>query len=96
MDKERGAFDHSLIKASEIAGPGSMVSWFWVDEERDSALYLDTVVVVVDCVNLQRFIGDEGMRIVAGKQIAIADAVLLTKWTCCKMKQRGMKETVKK
>lgn len=79
LDKKRGAFDHILIEASGMADPGPVVCSFWVDEGLDSDLYLDAVVAVVDSVNLQRFIDDEETRLVAGKQMAIADVVLLNK-----------------
>ncbi|PXF49392.1 COBW domain-containing protein 1 [Gracilariopsis chorda] len=79
LDKKRGAFDHVLIEASGVADPGPVISSFWVDEGQDSDLYLDAVVAVVDCVNLQRMVDDDGTRSVAGKQMAIADVVLLNK-----------------
>lgn len=80
--KKKGAFDHILIEASGLADPGTVAASFWLDEGLDSSLQLDAVVTVVDAVNIMSVLNagiDQATAVIAQKQLACADLILLNK-----------------
>jgi len=52
--KKRDKFDYILVETSGMADPGPVAGEFWVDEELESPLRLDGIVVVVDVKHILR------------------------------------------
>lgn len=82
VHSKRGLFDHILVEASGLADPAPVAASLWVDDGADSPLYLDSIVTIVDAVNVQKWLSDTDhtdLADLAKKQLAIADLVLLNK-----------------
>ncbi|CDF38838.1 unnamed protein product [Chondrus crispus] len=78
-----GQVDHILVEASGLADPGPVAASFWVDDELETGLILDSVVAIADAVNIQSYLRDgDGMSEkarITQKQLVVADQVLLNK-----------------
>jgi G3E family GTPase len=72
----RRRFEHILVECSGDADPSPVIGLFWVDQELDLGVYLDSVVCVVDSKYFRR-----NLDLVKGiaRQVAFADIVLLNK-----------------
>ncbi|GAQ89223.1 hypothetical protein KFL_004990080 [Klebsormidium nitens] len=82
LEKKRGRLDHILLETTGLADPGPVAAALWVDEELESPIRLDSVVTVVDAINLGRQLrglGQRGGVNEAVLQIAHADVVILNK-----------------
>lgn len=76
----RRHFDYILVECSGVANPGPVAEIFWVDEELESRLYLDSIVTVVDSLNLHRNLAGSAQEARQVKlQLAYADVVVLNK-----------------
>ncbi len=73
---EAGDFDHLFIEMSGVAHPGVLAALLLVDSALRHRLRLDGIVTVVDVVNYSAHAGGEDY---ADKQVAYADAVVLSK-----------------
>lgn len=65
-----------------LANPGPVAAALWTDEEVEAGVQLDSMVVVVDAINIDRQLNDprpEGIANEAQVQIAYADVILLNK-----------------
>ncbi|QCD90078.1 CCR4-NOT transcription complex subunit 2 [Vigna unguiculata] len=78
--KER--LDHILLETTGLANPAPLASVLWLDEQLESEVKLDSIVTVVDAINL-RFQLDEHRDSSsfpeAYFQIAFADIIILNK-----------------
>mmetsp|Transcript_25156 Transcript_25156/g.63271 ORF Transcript_25156/g.63271 Transcript_25156/m.63271 type:complete len:430 (-) Transcript_25156:7-1296(-) len=54
MEKKRDLFDYILIETTGLADPGQVAGVFWLDDELESALYLDSVITIVDAKHIGR------------------------------------------
>jgi G3E family GTPase len=61
MHKDR--FDYILIETTGLANPGPVVSALWADPQLGSNLTLDGVVVVVDSLNFEGYIGTQPINV---------------------------------
>mmetsp|Transcript_7997 Transcript_7997/g.12145 ORF Transcript_7997/g.12145 Transcript_7997/m.12145 type:complete len:162 (-) Transcript_7997:3-488(-) len=48
LEKKESKFDYILIETTGLADPGRVASIFWLDDQLESRLYLDAVVILVD------------------------------------------------
>lgn len=51
---KRRKFDHIFVECSGDADPSPVIALFWVDEELDLGVYLDSVICVVDSKNFKK------------------------------------------
>lgn len=68
--------------AAGLANPGPIAAALWTDEEVEAGVHLDSVVTVVDALNISRQLHEpraNGTVNEAQLQIAYADLVLLNK-----------------
>ena len=49
-------FDHIILECSGLADPGPLARMFWVDEELESAVFLDGIAVFISLKENPRFI----------------------------------------
>jgi G3E family GTPase len=69
-----------LIETTGLADPAPIIQSFIVDEVLSEATMLDAVVTVVDAVNIDRWLADQGSgENVAAEQIAFADVAVISK-----------------
>ncbi|KAG1666105.1 hypothetical protein FOA52_010895 [Chlamydomonas sp. UWO 241] len=79
---KRDKFDYILIETTGLANPGPIASALWSDEEQEAGCQLDSMVVVVDAINIDRQLNDprpDGAVNEAQVQLAYADVILLNK-----------------
>ena len=74
--KRAGGFDGILIETTGLADPGPVAQTFFVDADIAARTKLDSIVTVVDAVNLPQRLKDSRE---AAEQIAFADIILLNK-----------------
>ncbi|PRT56365.1 COBW domain-containing protein 1 [Wickerhamiella sorbophila] len=74
--KRRGRFDYILLETTGIADPAPIANMFWLDKALSSSVELDSVVTVVDAVNIAKSL-ETGST--AQVQIACADIVVINK-----------------
>lgn len=74
---KRKKFDYVLVECSGAVDPAPLASMFWVDEELDLGVHLDSIVCVVDAYCFPRMISLEKSSI--QRQIAYADRVVVNK-----------------
>lgn len=67
--------DHLLIETTGIANPAPVIRPFFADENMTKLFHFNGTVCLVDALNYQRY----PAKIVANKQIAIADYLFITK-----------------
>jgi G3E family GTPase len=78
----RRQFDHVVIEASGLADPAPLVSTFFGSRQLGRRYALDSVVAVVDAKHIGRHLDGRGLlprTRDAGRQVAYADTVVLTK-----------------
>ena len=75
----RDSFDYILVETSGLADPEAVAAMFWVDEGLEENLKLDAVLTVVDCKNYKKYRNQEKTALLAEKQIAVSDVLLLNK-----------------
>ena len=73
--QKKDMFDHIIIETDGLANPGPIASNFWLDDELESNLYLDSIVTIVDAKYVLQHISD----LETNQQIAIADRIILNK-----------------
>lgn len=69
-------FDRVLIETTGLADPAPVIQTFFINEDIDSAYYLDSVITMVDARHADQHL-DEGHE--AQEQVAFADVLLLNK-----------------
>jgi G3E family GTPase len=72
-------FEYIIIETTGLANPGPVLTTFWTDEELNSALQLDGVVCVVDCLNIETYLSSEDISSDVRLQLSYADRILLNK-----------------
>ena len=75
LAREDIRFDRLVIETSGLADPAPVLQTFLADADLLTQVELESVIAVVDAVNLERQIHDEIVR----EQIAFADLVILNK-----------------
>lgn len=69
-----------LIETTGLADPAPIIQSFIVDEVLSEVTALDAVVTVVDAINIDRWLADQGSgENVAAEQIAFADVLVISK-----------------
>lgn len=76
IHKEIPMFDRVLLETTGLADPGSLLTILNIDEFVDQRFRFDGTVTVVDASNIRKQIKEQYETV---KQIALADAVLLSK-----------------
>lgn len=82
----------ALHPPAGLANPGPIAAALWMDEEVEAGVHLDSVVTVVDALNVSRQLHEpraEGTVNEAQLQIAYADLVLLNKVVSAGKEERG-------
>ena len=81
IEKKKNDLDYIVIETSGMADPGAIISVFWVDEELNSSVYLDSVITIVDAKNIISQIELKKTDCVneAQRQIAFADRIIVNK-----------------
>lgn len=77
---KKAKFDYIFLECSGLADAGPLARMFWVDEELESNIYLDSIVTVVDAKFLESHLHDHlphSRQVV--RQIAFADRIVLNK-----------------
>jgi G3E family GTPase len=74
--KRAGGFDGILIETTGLADPGPVAQTFFADPDVAARAKLDSIVTVVDALNLPQRLKDSKE---ADEQIAFADVILLNK-----------------
>ena len=74
--KRKGRFDAILIETTGLADPAPVAQTFFVDDEVKAVAKLDSIVTVVDALNVVARLDDSHE---AAEQIAFADVILLNK-----------------
>lgn len=69
-------FNHLLIETTGIANPDSIISTFIATEEIQKQFIIDSVICVVDAVNIEDFINEQAE---VRRQLALADITLINK-----------------
>mmetsp|Transcript_16374 Transcript_16374/g.28071 ORF Transcript_16374/g.28071 Transcript_16374/m.28071 type:complete len:434 (+) Transcript_16374:51-1352(+) len=85
MAKEKKP-DYILIETTGMANPGPVAAALWTDEEIEAGVQLDSIITVVDGLNIDRQLHaarSDGAVNEAQAQIAYADLVLLNKMDLC-------------
>ncbi|CDK25837.1 unnamed protein product [Kuraishia capsulata CBS 1993] len=86
-------FDHVLLETSGVADPAPIAAMFWLDDGLASNVYIDGIIAVLDCENIDQSLDDLGGHFhtsedrpasaegstTAHVQIAVADVLLLNK-----------------
>ncbi len=57
--KRRDKFDYIIIETTGLANPGPLASSFFLDAGMESQLYLDSIVTLVDCKNIEKHLQNE-------------------------------------
>ncbi|KAJ1303395.1 hypothetical protein OPQ81_011587 [Rhizoctonia solani] len=76
--RKRGAFDYIMLETTGLADPGPIAAMFWQNEDFSEEIVLDGVICVVDGVFGLKELASEN-RSASGRQIALADVLLLNK-----------------
>ena len=50
-------FDYILIETTGLANPGPVAAALWTDEEVEAGVQLDSIVTVVDAINIDKQVG---------------------------------------
>lgn len=87
--RNKGRFDYILLETTGLADPGPVASMFWLDQELQADIYLDSVVTVVDAKNAfpparqSMEAGgvevEENLLLEFERQLAVADRIILNK-----------------
>jgi G3E family GTPase len=72
-------FDYIIIETTGMANPGPIISSFWTDEGIGSAIRIDGVICVVDCLNIRTYLNSPDIEHEVTQQICYADRILLNK-----------------
>ncbi|KAF5836021.1 CobW/HypB/UreG, nucleotide-binding domain-containing protein [Dunaliella salina] len=75
-----------FIETTGLANPGPVAAALWTDEEIEAGVQLDSIITVVDGININRQLREsraEGAVNEAQVQVAYADLVLLNKMDLC-------------
>ncbi|GFH10756.1 CobW C-terminal domain-containing protein, partial [Haematococcus lacustris] len=78
--------DYILIETTGLANPGPVAAALWTDEEIEAGVQLDSIITVVDVLNINRQLHEprgDGAVNEAQVQIAYADLILLNKIDLC-------------
>eukprot|EP00210_Caulerpa_lentillifera_P001515 g1453.t1 len=80
----KNRFDYVFIETTGLANPGPIASALWTDVELESSVFLDSIITVVDSMNIVRQLNRmpvEGASRAneAQQQLAYADLILLNK-----------------
>lgn len=78
----KDGFDYIVIETTGLANPGPIAAALWTDDEVEARVHLDSVVTVVDALNINRQLHEQrpgGAVNEAQLQIAYADLVILNK-----------------
>jgi len=76
----RKDLDHVIIETTGLADPGRVASCFWLDNELESQLFLDSIVTIVDSKHITLHLdGKSGSEAEAARQVAFADRIILNK-----------------
>ena len=71
-----------VFACTGLANPGPVAAALWTDEELEAGVQLDSIITVVDALNIDKQVNDrrpEGVSNEAQVQIAYADTVILNK-----------------
>jgi G3E family GTPase len=74
--KRRDKFDYILVETTGMADPGPVAQTFFVDDEMQTKLRLDGIVMLVDAKHVWQHVDDSDE---VKEQIAFADVILLNK-----------------
>jgi len=79
--QKKGKFDYILLETTGLADPGPIAAMFWLDDSLGAGIYLDGIVTVIDCVNIDRSLSthDKEHLSTAHFQISHADVILINK-----------------
>ncbi|KAF2836089.1 cobW-domain-containing protein [Patellaria atrata CBS 101060] len=66
--KDRGLLNYIIIECTGLADPGNLANLFWLDEDLESSIYLDSIVTVVDAKNILKCLEDPAPSTVPGKE----------------------------
>lgn len=81
--QRRDRFNYIFIETTGMADPGPLATSLWLDEDLGSALYLDSIITIVDAKNLLYHLNKRETKIEtyneAQKQIAFADLLIVNK-----------------
>jgi G3E family GTPase len=80
--QKKEKFDYVFIEPSGLADPGPLASTFWLDDELESDLYLDSIVTIVDAKHFKQHLDEEkpaGVINEAQRQVAFADRIIVNK-----------------
>jgi G3E family GTPase len=80
-----------VVEATGLADPVPIVNKFWLDDELESSLLLDGVIVLVDLKHFQALV-DSQHRALYLQQLSLADCILLNK---ADLVDQGLTEAVK-
>uniref|UniRef100_A0A7S3QRB0 CobW C-terminal domain-containing protein n=1 Tax=Dunaliella tertiolecta TaxID=3047 RepID=A0A7S3QRB0_DUNTE len=75
-----------VIETTGLANPGPVAAALWTDEEVEAGVQLDSIITVVDGININRQLREsraEGAVNEAQVQVAYADLVLMNKMDLC-------------
>ena len=79
---KKANFDYILIETTGLANPGPVAAALWTDDDLEAGVQLDSIVTVVDAINIDKQLNDrrpEGVVNEAQVQVAYADVVILNK-----------------
>lgn len=80
--QKKEKFDYVFIEPSGLADPGPLASTFWLDDELESDLYLDSIITIVDAKHFKQHLEEEkpkGVINEAQRQVAFADRIIVNK-----------------
>ena len=83
LESRAGQIDYIVIETTGLADPQPVAQTLWTPEAAEKA-YIDSIVTLVDAVNLPRALDESP---IAEAQIAFADFILLNKVGAAKTKQ---------
>eukprot|EP01095_Lingulamoeba_sp_RSL-Kostka_P002387 TRINITY_DN13237_c0_g1_i1.p1 TRINITY_DN13237_c0_g1~~TRINITY_DN13237_c0_g1_i1.p1 ORF type:complete len:425 (-),score=130.98 TRINITY_DN13237_c0_g1_i1:119-1393(-) len=72
-------FDYIFLECDGLAKPSNVAQAFWIDEELESQIYLDSIVTVVDSKHILQHLDKSKNENEAYEQIAIADVIIINK-----------------
>jgi len=78
--------EYIIIETTGLANPGPVAAALWTDEEVEAGVQLDSIITVVDAINIDRQLHDprpDGTVNEAQVQVAYADLILLNKMDLC-------------
>uniref|UniRef100_A0A7S4KQ15 CobW C-terminal domain-containing protein n=1 Tax=Paramoeba aestuarina TaxID=180227 RepID=A0A7S4KQ15_9EUKA len=78
--ERRKDLDNVIIETTGLADPGSVAGCFWLDNELESQLFLDSILTIIDAKHIQNHLsGKSGSGSEARRQIAFGDQIIVNK-----------------